>query len=331
MGTRSASDPNRSEIMMKRKYVKVGKRIYSHNSIVRLIECHQHISQDPEEIIRKLVRNELAEAKNSGWSGPPFNPRILASIMGIECEESKELTYSEDAELQPTKAKTLVIRYNPDRPRTRQNFSIAHEISHTLFPEYRNQYKPHHKISKFDPDNEVEFLCDLGASEIILPAPEFDLEVRRRGISLESLEELSKLYEASKEASAIRMVATNHHPCAMMVLDYSHKPTELSQIEQAKHQPNLFNDCFLEMPSMKLRVQFFVSAKQFSDFVPKHKSIDEPSPLYEVSVTQESFQGNFVLDLKGRSLEFYTEAMALPGTHNLGSRVLAILFQRYDL
>ena len=183
MGARPASDPNCSEIIMKRKYVEVGKRIYSHNSVVRLIECHQHISQDPAEIIRNLVRNELAEAKNSGWSGPPFNPRILASIMGIECQESKELTYSEDAELHPTNAKTLVIRYNPDRPRTRQNFSIAHEISHTLFPEYRNQYKTYHKISKFDPDNEVEFLCDIGASEIILPTPEFDIDVSQRNIT----------------------------------------------------------------------------------------------------------------------------------------------------
>ena len=120
---------------MKRKYVRVGKRTYSHNSVVRLIECHQHISQDPEEIIRNLVRNRLTEAKDLGWSGPPFDPRILASIMGIDCEESRELlTYSKDAELHTIKDGRVVIRYNPDRPKTRQNFSIAHEISHTPFP-----------------------------------------------------------------------------------------------------------------------------------------------------------------------------------------------------
>ena len=311
---------------MKRKYVRVGKRIYSHNSVIHLTECHQHVSQDPEEIIRNLVRNRLTEAKDLGWSGPPFNPQLLASMMGIQCEESRELVYSEDAELHPTST-GLIIKYNPDKPKTRQNFSIAHEISHTLFPGYKDQYKARHKIGRFDSSSEVEFLCDLGASEIILPAPEFDADVSRRGISLKSLEELSTLYEASKEASAIRMVATNRCACAMMVLDYSHKPTELSQIEQSKHQPNLFDDCLLDIPSMKLRVQSFASARQFSDFVPKHKSFNEASPLYEVSVTKESFQGNFVLDLKGQSLEFYTEAMALPGNHNLGSRVLAILFQ----
>ena len=313
---------------MKRKYVKVGKRTYSHNSVVRLIERHRHISQDPEEIIRNLVRNELAKARNIGWDGPPFDPRILASIMGIECEESSELlTHSEDAELQPTADERAVIKYHPDRPRARQNFSIAHEISHTLFPGYKEQYQARYKIGRFDPSSEVEFLCDLGASEIILPSPEFDLEVRRRGISLESLEELSKLYEASTEASAIRMITTNHYPCAMMVLDYSHKPTELSQIEKAKYQLNLFDDCSSGLPPMKLRVQFCVSSKQFSAFIPQNKSIDESSPLYKVSVTQEAFQGNFALDLEYQSLEFYAEAMALPGIHNLGSRVLAILFQ----
>jgi Zn-dependent peptidase ImmA (M78 family) len=326
VGARPAGDPNRSEIIMKRKYVEVGKRIYSHNSVGRLIECHQHISQDPEEIIRNLVRNRLTEAKDLGWSGPPFNPQFLASMMGIQCEESRELVYSEDAELHSTLT-GLIIKYNPDKPKTRQNFSIAHEISHTLFPGYKDQYKARHKIGRFDPSSEVEFLCDIGASEIILPAPEFDLDIHRTGVSLKSLEKLSKLYEVSREASAIRMITTNHYPCAMMVLDYSHKPAELSQIEQAKHQLNLFDDCSPGLPPMKLRVQFCIRSKQFSTFIPKDKSIDESSPLYKVSVTQEAFQGNFVLDLEERGIEFYAEAMALPGIHNLGSRVLAILFQ----
>ena len=323
MGARPASDPNCSEIIMKRKYVEVGKQFYSHNSVVRLIECHQHVSQDPQEIIRNLVHNELAKARNIGWTGPPFDPRILASIMGIECEESREfLTHSEDAELQPTADERVVIRYHPDRPRVRQNFSIAHEIAHTLFPGYKEHCQARHKMGRFDPSSEVEFLCDIGASEIILPSPEFDLDVHQRGISLESLEALSKLYEASKEASAIRMITTNHYPCAMIVLNYSHKPTELSQIEKAKYELNLFDDCPSELPPMKLRVQFCVRSKQFSVFIPKHKSFDEPSPLYEVSVTQKAFRGIIP------SLELYVEAMPLPGVHDLGSRVLAILFQQ---
>lgn len=315
---------------MKQRYFKVGKRVYSNPAVVDLVELHGEVSQDPEEIIRHLARNEIADARNYGLSGPPFDPRILASVMGIQHEESKQLIRSEDAELQPIAKnnRNLIIKYNPDKPKTRQNFSIAHEIAHTLFPEYRDQYKAHHKIGKFNPDSEVEFLCDLGASEIIMPAPEFNRDVEKMGISLKSLERLSKRYNASLEATAIRMITTNFDSCALMVLGYSHKPSELRQIKNAKNQPNLFSDCPWLPPPMKLRVQYFVPSKYFFSFVPKHKSIEESSPLHEVSVTREPFEGNIILDFKNLTLDTYVEAVALPGTHNadLGSRVLVFLF-----
>ena len=315
---------------MERKLVKVGNQIYSHCSVLRLIELHGQISQDPKEIIRSLVRNQLSEARTYGWGGPPFDPRFLASTLGIRCEESRELTYSEDAELHPTTNGRLAIRYNPDRPKTRQNFSIAHEISHTLFPGYQDQYKARHKVGRFDSSSEVEFLCDLGASEIILPTPEFDSDVRQRSISLESLDQLSTRYEASREATAIRMTGTGIYPCALMVLNYKHKPVEMSQIEAAKYQLSLFDDCSSGTPPMKLRVEFFVPSKLFSEFIPKHKSIDESSPLFEVSVTQGKFQGNICLDLNNQILEFYAEATPIPGTcdADFGSRVLVFLFQQ---
>ena len=201
---------------MKQRSFKVGKRVYSNPSVLHLVELHREVSQDPEEIIRHLARNEITDARNYGLSGPPFDPRILASIMGIRHEESKQLTHSEDAELQPIGKRDtdLIIRYNPDKPKTRQNFSIAHEIAHTLFPEYRDQHKLHNKIGKFNPDSEVEFLCDLGASQLIMPTPEFDLDVKSMGVSLKSLQQLSKLYQASLEATAIRIVTTNLDPCA---------------------------------------------------------------------------------------------------------------------
>ena len=314
---------------MKQKFFKVGKRVYSNPAVVDLVEFHREVSQDPEEIIRHLARNEIADARNYGLSGPPFDPRILASIMGIQYEESKQLIHSQDAELQPiAKGNTdLIIRYNPDKPKTRQNFSIAHEIAHTLFPEYRDQYKAHHQIGKFNPDSEVEFLCDLGASEIIMPAPEFNRDVEKMGISLKSLERLSKRYNASLEATAIRMITTNFDSCALMVLGYSHKPSELCQIENAKNQLNLFSDCPC-LPPLKLRVQYFVPSKYFFAYIPKHKSIEETSPLHEVSVTRKPFEGNTILDFTNPTLDTHVEAVALPGTHNadFGSRVLVFLF-----
>ena len=313
---------------MKQRYVKVGRRNYFDPSVVRLVELHSEISQDPEEIIRYLIRKDLTDARNDGWSGPPFDPKDFASTIGIPCEKSDTLFHSEDAELQPhpTKEGRSIIKYNPHKPQKRQNFSIAHEIAHTFFPEYQHKYKARHKIGKFDPNYEVEFLCDLGASEIIMPTPDFDLDVENMGISLKSLRVLSKRYQASLEATAIRMIGTDFYPCALIVLDYSHKPTEKNKIEESKGQLNLFGD-FPWAPPMKLRVQYSVRGTHFSAYIPKHKSIEESSPLHEVSVTRKAFQGDTVLHLGRYTLNTYIEAMALPKTQNtdLDSRVIAIL------
>ena len=312
------------------KHVRVGKRHYFHKSVLQFIELHKEVSEDPQKIIRILINEKLAEVRNLGWNGPPFDPRFLASTMGIQYEESRELLYSMDAELHPTENGRLVIKYNPDKPKTRQNFSIAHEIAHTFFPEYGDQYKARHKIGQFNPESEVEFLCDLGAGEIIMPSPEFDLDVKNMDISLKSLVELSRRYKTSPEATAIRMIRTDFATCALMVLDYGHKPTEKSKMEEEKYQQKLFDDCLWEPPPMKLRVQYSFQTKHFSDYIPKHKSIDKSCPLYEVSMTRKPFQGNITLNLTNQSHETYIEAMALPGTHkpDLGSKVLVFQFQR---
>ncbi|MDE0084285.1 MAG: ImmA/IrrE family metallo-endopeptidase [Candidatus Poribacteria bacterium] len=315
---------------MGQKYFKVGKKYYSHPSVVRLIEQNPDISKDPKEIIRSLVQKTLAKARKFLWEGPPFNPETLASILGISCEETDRLTYSEDAELLPTENGRMVIRYNPDRPKTRRNFSIAHEITHTFFPEYNDEYKARRKTGKFDPNNEVEFLCDLGASEIIMPTPEFNMDVKRMGVSLKSLQELSRRYETSIEATSIRMITTSLESCAMMVLAYSHKPEELDKIEKEKNELKLFNDFHWEPPPKKLRVQYFFPTKNFSTYIPKHKSIEESSSIYRVSETRHPYQGPVTLNSSKRDIEVYVEAMILPGTHKqgLGSNVLVFLYQR---
>ena len=251
---------------MKHRHLRVGKKYYSHPSVIQLVDRHSRISQDPEEVIRSLVQDKLDVARQSKyfqWNGPPFNPEVLASTLGIRCEESVKLTHSEDAELHPAENGRMVIRYNPDKPKTRQNFSIAHEIVHTFFPGYQDKYHTRHQSGKFDPENEVEFLCDLGAGEIVLPTPEFDLDVKNMGVSLKSLRKLSKLYEVSLEATAIRMITRDFYPCALIVLDYSHKPIEKDEIEASRYQQSLFRDDPWEPPSNAFTGAIFCSGNAF--------------------------------------------------------------------
>ena len=95
-----------AEVTMKLKHIKVGKQ----TSILNRLSCtsYRKSSSRALRILKKLSEAwsviNLMKLENSGWSGPPFDPRILASIMGIQCEESRKLVHSEDAELHSTSA-----------------------------------------------------------------------------------------------------------------------------------------------------------------------------------------------------------------------------------
>ena len=97
-----------------------------------------------------------------------------------------------------------------------------------------------------------------------MPTPDFDLDVESMGVSLKTLQQLSRLYEVSLEAAALRMIRTGLSPMAMIVLAYSHKPKEIKKIESEKNQLKLWNDSPLEQPPMKLRAQYFFRTKNFS-------------------------------------------------------------------
>src|SRR5262249_9758442 len=87
---------------------------------------------DPVRVVEMKARELVLDAMDKGWSGPPFDPIKLARQLGMNIAVSDEIN---DARLVPN-AKEVLIEYNPNRPRGRIRFSIAHEIAHTLFPDF---------------------------------------------------------------------------------------------------------------------------------------------------------------------------------------------------
>jgi len=73
-------------------------------------------------------------AKKSGWSGPPYNPEILASLIDIQVEAVAS-DIRADARIFPTDDGRLIIQYASSTSVERQRFSICHEITHTRFPD----------------------------------------------------------------------------------------------------------------------------------------------------------------------------------------------------
>src|SRR5690348_3385902 len=103
-----------------------------HPSVEALLETVGH-SLSPEDAIRSRARSLVDEVRETlGWEGPPFDPRALASYRGLKVRRSYHgFTAKQDACITPG-----LVAVNGNKPTRRQRYSIAHEVIHTLFPDY---------------------------------------------------------------------------------------------------------------------------------------------------------------------------------------------------
>lgn len=178
-----------------------------HRSIEALVAAYPG-GGNAEDIIRRLAREKVAYAKLRGWSGPPYCPKELASLFGIKC---KEVDHEIDGEgrilLCPNNK--LRIEYRNGRLPERQRFTIFHEFAHTLFPDYC-EFLPQHHLSQKNvpnPTKKFERLCDLGASEMLMPLDDFTGDIQKlKWLGLEPVHELRKRYQASIDATIYRLL-----------------------------------------------------------------------------------------------------------------------------
>jgi len=163
--------------------------------------------EDPIQTIIEKTRSIVLEAMDNGWQGPPFDPLILAKHLGFVIIPTGDIL---DARLIPSEENDQ-IEYNPNRARTRIKFSIAHEIAHTLFPDYKKGI--HHRSRQHVgvDDWQLELLCNIAAGEILMPfGPETDLQ--NNPITMNMLVEIQKQYDVSMESVLLRMVKITNQP-----------------------------------------------------------------------------------------------------------------------
>lgn len=191
-----------------------------HASVVALLNAHAGES-DPKTIIRRLAREKVAYAKARGWSGPAFCPKILASMFDIRCK-AVDFDIGGDGRILPYPDGKLWIEYHTKRMPERQRFTIFHEFAHTLFPDHYH-FLPHHQAFQRalkDPEKEFENLCDIAASEMLLPLEDVKRDISQLSqICFEEFHRQSRRYEASIDATIHRFVELiDTIPCATVFL-----------------------------------------------------------------------------------------------------------------
>jgi hypothetical protein len=231
----------------------------------------------------------------------PLHVEALASLLGISLSDEPPIQ-SRDAELVPRAGGRVEIRVSRDRPDTRRRFSIAHEISHTFFPDYemKTWCRPDARHRRRDnPEDLIEMLCDVGAAHLLMPDPWFGADAARIRDAA-GLIELAATYGVSREAAIRRYAEAHPDCCAAVFFSWKLKPAQHRTLG-LESQQRLFGDFVEEVArAKKLRVEYSIPNEAFAAtgrFVPNDKSVALDGPLYWAASTGRPAEGDVHLDL----------------------------------
>lgn len=231
-----------------------------------------------------------------------LNVDVLASLRGIR-RSADPPRHSEDAELSPDGSGGVTMRVNPDRPLTRQRFSVAHEISHTFFPDYTTKtwcrtdarYR-----ARSNPDDYLEMLCDIGAAELLFPEAAF-LQSCSATFNATDLINLAAEYSASREATLRRFAEVSTIPLATVFFIWKLKPTQRGRVGNAQ-QIHMFGLTAEEQlaDAIRLRIEYAIPSSAFQTagyYLPKDKSVPNDGPIYQAAMTGQPVDAECHLDL----------------------------------
>lgn len=278
---------------------------------------HQTGMPDPLRAVARVAQDLLDEA---GFAEPPFRPEVLASLADIAEVRRRHMEHS--ARLVPEGGR-LVIEVNAEHSRGRQNFSIDHEILHTLMPTYSGNEVEDHATGEFLDTSEEELLCDHGASVLLLDPRRLEPTARELDQSLDTLFSCADIFEASLEATARALASLDLWPCAFVFWEQGFRKAERVPAGQTR----LGED--FSLPEPLYRVQRAYVAPSFGWFIPHNKSVPAASAIGNCGPANPRTSGMDLLELKGKLVSVQSQNRY--ASYNDGStradRVISLLMR----
>lgn len=271
--------------------------------------CQITGASDPHRAVEQLAQALLEDAE---VTAPPVNLRLIGSFQKIR--DIQEAVMPHAGRLLPDGANYL-IQVNAHHSRGKQRFTTGHEIGHTLIPSFQKHPRVIQDMvtGAFEAGQEEEHLCDIAATELLLPERLFRPLAMDLGCHLNAVIELAHTFEASREASARRFVEMNLWPCAFAVWHLCYKDSE-AHINQ---QLTLAGPEWAR-PEKKLRVRYAVSNQLFGHYL--HRNLAAPQDGCLMRCFKE---GGVVCDeehltLQNKDVTFYVMAVARNYTDKSG-------------
>jgi hypothetical protein len=150
---------------------------------------------------------------------------LLASLRDILLENTDLLARGQDALWTP--GRILVRR---GAAPTRRRYSIAHEIVHSILAEYDEaaDFSTMSTTDKKRAEGELEFLCQVGAAELLMPYQSY---LSQMGVGMPRLRAILTLaadFAVSPEAAARRAVDLGPGKCAVLFAKRWHEGAPLA-------------------------------------------------------------------------------------------------------
>ena len=251
----------------------------------------------------------------AGLTEPPAQLELLASLQDIQAIQRVPMRGAGRLLYQPQGS---IIQVNANDPPGRQNFTIAHEIAHTLLPSYSaapaDIFDAH--TGRFQPVREEEYLCDIGASGLLLERRWLKPHALDQGPSLATVLELARSFQASLSATAIALTNLDLWPCAIVFWEKGLRKTERAAQSATYVRP-------------KLRVTLATAAPSFSIFIPRNQSASIHSSVYACFTTHQPAEGLELFRFGRVSVQLHAESRYVPYRKNghPTPRVVSFLLQ----
>ncbi|WP_205473018.1 ImmA/IrrE family metallo-endopeptidase [Nocardioides sp. SYSU D00038] len=251
-----------------------------------------------------LIEDLAEQLSILGEVEPPVDLRLLASLQSID--DVRETVSSHSGCLINEGGRLRIELCAMDSPE-RQSFTIGHEICHTLLPGFMMKQNfrctPLRATPRRDGTLNIEWLADVGASELLLPRRFVGPTFASHPYGWDTIEQVKSDYGASLEATARRAVRLTPQPAFFVRLEFA---TSRQNAAPA------------------LRVKSAACSSALDVFIPPNKSIPRDHPIFRAS------EGEYVDELADmRSLrlpgKFLVSARPYPYNNDEGDTVMRVL------
>lgn len=175
-----------------------------------------------------------------GVGEPPIDVAMVASALDIQRVVPDHQMAAAGCLI--PRSQGTEVRVRASDPTPRQRFTVCHECGHTFFPGYALQ--SHYRCapqSLTSEGRDLETLCDVAASELLLPRRLLRPAVLDAGLSLGAIEDLADVFAASLVATGAAVVGLQQRPTALLTFRMRQKPRETG----TEAEPKLRLDSFV--------------------------------------------------------------------------------------